>query len=344
MLRIARLEAWGDLRAWEHWPAEEQCIALTPQQDSPTGGASAPSAREPLINPEMEREDVARAAHLKFAMVLTGVVVVAEVTGGWLTGSLALLSDAGHMLSDVLSLALAYTAIRLAQRPPTARMTFGWHRAEVFAALINALTLLAIAAWILHEAYHRLQQPPDINAVPMLIVALVGLVVNWIVLSRLAGHSKNDLNIHSVYLHVLGDLLASVGVVVGAALMAVTGLYLADPLISVGIAILIALGGLRVLGGAVNILFEWVPRHLSVEDVAEAMRAIEGAEDVHHLHIWSICSHIIALSAHVVVACDDEQHRRQVRARLQEMLEHGFGITETTIELECGTGCESAQR
>jgi len=314
---------------------------LTEQDDGRGGEGLGDPTTEPLVNPDMLLEDQVRAEQLRFAVVLTSVVVGAEAIGGWLTGSLALLSDAGHMLSDALSLGLAYVAVRLAQRPPTVRRTYGWHRAEVFAALINALTLLAIAVWIFHEAYHRMQEPPDIKTTPMLIVALVGLAVNWIVLRRLSGHSKHDLNIHSAYLHVVGDLLGSIGVVVGAVVMAATGQYLADPIISVAIGLLITVGGLRVLGGAVNILFEGVPRHLSLEGVANAMRGIEGVEEVHHLHIWSICSHIIALSAHVVVGQDDEQHRREVRARLQDMLEHRFGITETTIEIECRTLCDN---
>ena len=300
------------------------------------------SSGEPLVNREMAREDVARAAQLKFAVTLTAVVVVAEVVGGVLTGSLALLSDAGHMLTDVLSLGLTYAAVRLAQRAPSSRRTYGWHRAEVFAALVNALTLLVIAGWIFHEAYHRLHDPPDVKTLPMLIVALVGLAVNWIVLRRLGGHSEHDLNMHSAYLHVLGDLLGSVGVVVGAVVMALTGVYVADPIISVAIALLITVGGIRILGGVMNILFEAVPRHLSLEDVAEAMRSVPGVEDVHHLHIWSICSHIIALSGHVVTGRDDEQHRRNVRAQLQEMLADRFGITETTIEIECAAACEDA--
>jgi len=301
------------------------------------------SASEPLINTEMASEDITRAAQLKFAATLTAVVAVAEVVGGALTGSLALLSDAGHMFTDVLSLGLTYAAVRLAQRAPSSRRTYGWHRAEVFAALLNALTLLVIAGWIFHEAYHRLQEPPDVKTLPMLIVALVGLTVNWVVLARLGGHSSHDLNIHSAYLHVLGDLLGSVGVVIGAVVMALTGVYLVDPLISVAIALLITAGGIRVLGGVMNILSESVPRHLSLEDVAEAMRSVPGVENVHHLHIWSICSHIIALSAHAVIGHEDEQHRREVRGRLQEMLRARFGITETTIEIEWGAACEDPQ-
>jgi len=174
-------------------------------------------------------------------------------------------------------------------------------------------------------------------------VALVGLSVNWIVLARLGGHSQRDLNMHSAYLHVLGDLLGSIGVVIGAVVMALTGQYLVDPIISVAIALLITVGGMRVLGGVLNILFESVPRHLTVEDVAEAMRNVPGVGGVHHLHIWSICSHIIALSAHVVIGRDDEQYRREVRGRLQEMLGYRFGISETTIEIECGSACEDPQ-
>ncbi len=301
------------------------------------------SSSEPLISTEMAREDLARASQLKFAVTLTAVVVVAELVGGVLTGSLALLSDAGHMLTDVLSLGLAYAAVLLAQRPPSSRRTYGWHRAEVFAAFVNAVTLLVIAGWIFLQAYHRLHDPPEVKTLPMLIVALVGLAVNWIVLARLGGHSKHDLNMHSAYLHVLGDLLGSIGVVIGAAVMALTGLYLVDPIISVAIALLITAGGIRVLGGVLNILFEAVPRHLTVEDVAEAMRNVPGVGGVHHLHIWSICSHIIALSAHVAIGRDDEQYRREVRGRLQEMLGDRFGISETTIEIECGSACEDPQ-
>lgn len=279
--------------------------------------------------------DQDKAGRLRFAIALTGVVFVGELVGGLWTGSLALLSDAAHVFSDILALGLSLIALALACRPAGGRHSYGLHRAEVFAALINAVTLLVICALILREAYLRLTAPAEIKSLEMLAIATVGLVANWIVLSRLGAHDRRDLNLRSAYLHVLGDLLASVGVVIAAVIITLTGWNVVDPLLSIGIAGLIVVNALRVLGEALHILLEGVPRGIELEDVAEALRKVPGVRGVHHLHAWSICSNMPAFSAHVVTCPDSEAERAATRAALENILVHRFGFADTTLEFEC---------
>jgi len=273
---------------------------------------------------------------LAFATALTAVIVVAEVAGGLWTHSLALLSDAAHAFTDVGALALSYMAFRLAQRPPSLERTYGWHRAEVFAALVNGLTLVAIVGGILYEAWGRLQHPPEVRATAMMIIAAVGLAANAIVLVRLGGHGHQDLNLRAAYLHVLGDLLGSVAVVIGGVVMMATGLWQVDPIISVLIACIVALSAVRLLYEVGHILLEGVPRGMSLKAVIEAMKAVPGVEDVHHLHAWSLCSNVRALSAHVQACPATEEDRSRIVAELNRVLAEGFNVAEVTLQLESG--------
>ncbi len=284
--------------------------------------------------------DRLRGRHLRFAIGLTGVVFVGELIGGFWTGSLALLSDAGHVFSDVLSLALTLFAVGLACRPPTDRHSYGLHRTEVFAALANGLSLVVICLLIFYEAYQRLLTPPAIKSLEMLAIALVGLVGNWVVAVRLGGHGHDDLNLRSAYLHVLGDLLASVGVVIAALVIRVTGWTQVDPLLSAGIGLFILGGAVRVIGQASHILLEGVPPGVDLEALAAAMVAVEEVKGVHHVHAWNICSNIRALSAHVVTCPETEAERAAIRTKLEHILSAGFGFTETTLEFECEPCCE----
>lgn len=286
--------------------------------------------------------DQSKGAQLAWAAYLTASIMVLEVIGGLWTNSLALLSDAGHVFSDVASLVLAYVALRLALRPPTDRHTYGLHRSEIFAALINAVALFVIAGFIFREAYHRLFEPPEIQSGPMLVIATIGLVVNLLVVLRLKGHAHGDLNLQGAYLHVLGDMLASVAVILAALIMLLTPWpwrYLADPILSGFIGLLILVGAVRVARESLHILMEGVPVGMTLEEIALTLGEIPEVTSVHHLHAWSICSNIRAISVHVVADYQSEAERMRIRHAVEELLLDRFGFSQTTIETECDEVC-----
>lgn len=269
------------------------------------------------------------------AIALTAVTLVAEAVGGFWTNSLALLSDAAHVFMDLFALVLSLAAIKLAGLPASDRRTYGWHRAEIFASLINGVTLVLIAAGILHEAWGRFQHPEAVKSKEMFIIATIGLVMNLIAAGRLHGHAHDDLNVRSAFLHVLGDAVASVGVIIGGLIMLYTGWYVVDALISVGIALIIAWGSLRIVREAGHILLEGVPKGVDVGEVVARMRAVEGVNDVHHLHAWSICSHISALSAHIDIHPEYRLRQGEIIGEIERMLEHDYHITHSTLQGEC---------
>jgi cobalt-zinc-cadmium efflux system protein len=258
--------------------------------------------------------------------------MVVEVIGGLLTGSLALLAEAGHMLSDSASLGLAFFAAWLAGKPPTPNRSFGYKRAEILAALVNGVTLVAISIWIFVEAYRRLQEPPEILGGWMLAVATLGLVVNLVgafILSRSEGES---LNVEGALRHVLADVAGSVGAMAAALVIILTGWRYADPLISVLIAILVLGSSWRLLRDSVNILLEQAPRELDANEVGNKMVGVEGVEEVHDLHIWTITSGFPALAAHVLVGNDEDCHER--RRELEKVIYREFGIEHTTLQVD----------
>jgi cobalt-zinc-cadmium efflux system protein len=269
---------------------------------------------------------------LAYVLALTASYTVVEVAGGLLTGSLALLADAGHMLSDVASLGLALMAAWLGGRAATSQRTFGYRRAEVLAAFVNGLALVAISVWILVEAYQRLSRPPEVLGGWMLAVAVVGLLVNLVSARILfAGHDDN-INVAAAARHVIADLLGSVGAVVAAAIILVTGWRYADPAVSVVIALLVIGSAWSILREAVRILLEATPRGVDAATVGRAMAERPGVVEVHDLHIWTITSGFPALAAHVLVAPGDDCHAR--RRDLERMLHDEFGIHHTTLQVD----------
>ena len=284
------------------------------------------------------------------SMVLTAAILIAEVVGGFWTGSLALLSDAAHVFMDIFALGLSYLALRLSALPADDRHTYGFHRLEVVAALINGVTLGAIAIEIFSESWKRWFNPEPIKSMEMLVIAVIGLIVNIVVAFVLGGHAHEhnhkdedgaeaheeaeDLNVRSAYLHVLGDAISSVGVIIAAAVIWFTGWNWLDPLMSVFIGILIIVSSWRVLKSSLHILVEGVPEHLSVEKIGQSMASANGVLDVHDLHVWSICSGHIALSAHVItdnqLLADGDGIMADLKTRLKK-----FGIEHTTIQFEC---------
>ncbi len=269
------------------------------------------------------------------ALVLIAGYMVAEVAGGILSGSLALLADAGHMLTDAASIGLALLAMHFAERPPSARRTFGYHRIEVLAALLNALTLWLVAAWVIVEAWHRFRDVPDVDGGLMLSIGAVGLVVNvvaaWI-LRRSAGHS---VNVEGAFRHVMADLLGSVGVVVSGVLVWAFGWTLADPILSVIIGVLILLSTWRLLAKVVHVLLEGAPDHVDVSRLCRELAGVEGVVQVHDMHVWTIAEGYDALAAHVVVDPDYPGSRLEpVLRRLRAVASRDFGIHHVTIQVE----------
>jgi cobalt-zinc-cadmium efflux system protein len=263
---------------------------------------------------------------------LTAGFLVVEVVGAVWTGSLALLADAGHMLTDAGGLALALFAIWVATRPPTPAKTYGYYRAEILAAVVNALVLLAVAGGVLVEAYRRILDPPPVLGGPMLVVAGLGLGVNLICAWLLHQDAARSLNVRAAYLEVLGDALSSVAVMVAAVVVMLTGFSLADPLVSAAIALVIVPRTWRLLRLAVNVLLEGTPAHLELAEIEEAILRVAGVRRVHDLHVWTLTSGREAMSAHVVV--DDVRESERLLERLHAVLHAHFGIDHTTIQVE----------
>ena len=287
-------------------------------------------------------------------MILTSLILVAEIVGGVWSGSLALLSDAAHVFSDIFALGLSYFAFRLAARPPDDRHSYGWRRAEVVAALINGSSLLIIAVGILVEAVKRWQAPLEIKSTGMMVIAIIGLVVNIIVAVVLGGHDhshdaeghaetheKRNINVHSAYLHVLGDLISSIGVIIAALLIRLTGARWLDPFISMLIAAIILVSAYRLLRQSLHILIEGVPEGLSMRQLHQSITAISEVETVHDLHVWNLGSNQVALSAHIVLSPENYRQQPQVLEKIRNILSMGYDIQHTTLQFEetrCGEG------
>ncbi len=270
---------------------------------------------------------------LLLALCVTTLIFVAEVVGGLLSNSLALLADAGHMLSDALALLLAYMAITFALRPATPRKTYGWHRLEILAALVNGVALVVISLFILWEAWERLFAPPEVQTGLMMVIALIGLAANALGLFFLSGHG-HSLNLRGAYLHVFGDLVSSVGVVIGGAVMWLTGAFWVDPLISAMISVVIVVGAWRLLRESVDVLLEATPAGISCDEVGREICEVDGVTGIHDLHIWSLTSGMYALSCHVEVGEDRLGDIEGLLDQIRHVLGERFAIGHTTLQIE----------
>jgi cobalt-zinc-cadmium efflux system protein len=280
-------------------------------------------------SPDHSANRAGERRRLMLTLATTTAILIAEVVGGWLAHSLALLSDAGHMFSDVVAQGLSLAAMIMATRPADARRTYGWHRLEILAALVNGITLVALSGGILWSGYHRLQAPVEVHTRLMLIVAAVGLVANivgaWLL------HGSESLNARSAYLHILTDLLSSVAVVIaGVAMYFAHGAYWIDPLLSMLIGVFILYSAYRLIREAVDVLLETVPRGIDLSGVSKAIDAVSGVVAVHDLHIWTITSGLYALSAHVVASGPADAVIRNIN----EVLRREFSIAHTTLQVE----------
>jgi cobalt-zinc-cadmium efflux system protein len=276
-----------------------------------------------------ERRSAGR--RLTLALLLTASFLAVEAVAGWLTGSLALLADAGHMLTDVAALALSLVALRLAARPATHSRTFGYRRVEVLAAAVNGLALVLIAGSIVWEAVKRLDDPASVSGLPMLLVAAGGLGVNLLAM-RLLGGQQHSLNLRGAYLHVLSDLLGSLGAIIAALVILGTGWERADPVISLLTALLIVVSAWRLLRESVDVLLESTPTGLDVGVLEGALTEIDGVQCVHDAHVWTVTSGFAAMSAHLSIA--DAAAYDDVMVEAQRLLRERFGIDHATLQLE----------
>ena len=274
---------------------------------------------------------------LKLAFAITLLVMVVELVGGWLSGSLALLADAGHMLADGAALAVALLASWIAQRPATAQRSFGFMRLEVFAALVNGALLIVIAIGIGIEAWRRLQAPPAVNGGLLLGVAGIGLLANVAAVAILHRGHQHSLNQRGAYLHVLGDLLGSIGALLAGAIVLTTGWTLADPLISVLIGVLVLVSAWRLVKESTDVLLEATPRHIALADVHERIKSVPGVDSVHDLHLWTVTSGVVAMSGHLVVKnpTDNQPVLQEVQGRMRAL-----GIAHVTVQMEREPICD----
>lgn len=276
--------------------------------------------------------DANRRTLIVVLSVTAGFMLV-ELAGGLLTNSLALLSDAGHMLTDVAALALSLFAVWIAGRPATARKSFGYHRAEIIVALTNGVAVIVLAVFIVVEAIKRLGEPPDVKSGPMLVVATIGLLVNIFAAFKLHGGAKSgSLNLEGAFLHVMGDLLGSVGAIIAAVIMLTTGFRMADPLVSFFVAALIVVSAVRLIRKSLDVLLEGTPAHLDLEEIRIALRGVDGVAEVHDLHVWTITQGFESLTAHLVLT-EGARHQDVLHAS-HGMLVERFGIEHSTLQPE----------
>ena len=269
---------------------------------------------------------------LRIALLVTSAVFVVEVAGGLLSRSLALLADAGHMLTDVAALGLGLFAFWLSARPPSSRRTFGWRRFEIFAAFLNGLALWLIAALIGYEAFKRLQSPPPVKGGLMLAIAAFGLAANILVGAILFRSRRDNLNVRGAFLHVVGDALGSVGVLAAALLISLTGSFIWDPIISTFVCLLILWSSGLLIRDSFRVFMEGAPSHLDIDAIRTALAAIDGVVDVHDLHVWTITSGFVSMSAHVTIREGTDAKRTLERA--QEAMASRFKITHSTFQIE----------
>ncbi|RZB33552.1 MAG: cobalt-zinc-cadmium efflux system protein [Desulfobacteraceae bacterium Eth-SRB2] len=277
--------------------------------------------------------------NLVIALLITAIVMIAEIIGGLLANSLALLSDAGHMLTDILALGLSLVAMRFAQKPPTPSKTFGFHRLEILAAFFNGMLLFFISFYIFYEAYHRLLHPEEIKGLFMLVVACIGLLANGMGIILLRKSAHTSLNVKSVFFHIVGDTISSGGVIVGGLLILYTGWYLIDPLIGIFIGILILKGAYALIMESIDIFLEATPKDINVEEMLDELRKIKGVKDVHHLHLWTITSGINAMSAHVLIDDLLISSSAYILKEIKSLLHNNYRIGHSTIQFEsksCG--------
>jgi cobalt-zinc-cadmium efflux system protein len=277
---------------------------------------------------------------LKIAIVLTSVFFVVEVIGGLISGSLSLLGDAGHMFRDVFALFISLSAINIAKKLPTKTKTFGYHKTEIFAAFVNGILLIGISLWIFWEAYQRFFAPQPIESTTMFVVALIGLLVNLYVAFKL--HGSHDLNVKSAFVHVLTDTLSSVAVILASIWIFFTNQTIVDPILSVAIAVFILFSAFAILRDSIHMLLEFTPKNINFDDVIKDIRNVKGVKGVHNVHLWSLCSNINVIDAHIFTTESDMGKIGDIKKEIKKGLEK-YNIKHATLEFECKECIESGK-
>jgi cobalt-zinc-cadmium efflux system protein len=278
---------------------------------------------------------------LLVALTITGLMTIVELAGGLISNSLALIGDAGHMFTDTLALGLSLFALNLTKRPASQTKTYGYYRAEILAALVNGTILVLVSGYIFYEAYHRFVEPPEVRGGLMLIVAAIGLAANVVGISVLRSAGSRNLNVKGAFLHMWSDTLSSVGVIAAGAIIFVTGRTIADPIISIIIGLLILRGAGGLVWESINILLEAVPKNLDVSRMNDAVRKLKGVKDIHDVHLWAITSGMYAMSCHLLIEDQMVSNCTQIVDEVNKMLKQEFGISHSTVQLECEE-CENS--
>jgi len=276
---------------------------------------------------------------LLLSVFITIAFVIGEAAAGYFSNSLALLSDAGHNFADALALILSWYGLWIARRPSSAKRTYGYHRVGILVALVNAVSLVMIALLIFWEAASRLRHPEPVQSTPMIVVALIAILLNTVISLWLRRAAKHDLNVRSAYMHMLGDAISAAGVVVAGVIVAFTGASIADPVVSVLIGLLILWSSWGILKESVNVLLEGIPEGMDMKTVEQRINDVHGVLAVHDLHVWTVGSGMICCSCHITVEEQSVRSGENVLRAVTKELEHDFGISHTTIQVEVG-GCE----
>jgi len=272
---------------------------------------------------------------LKYGILISLIILIAEVIGGLLSHSLALLSDAGHVFADMIALGLSWYGVRQAARPSNSRMTFGYHRIGVVVAIVNALTIFVIAGVIIYEAYRRFQQPPQINSLLMMTVAVVGLLANILVTWWLRKEQNTNINIRSAFWHAMGDALASVAVIIGGLVILLTGLTWVDPLVSVLISLVILFAARNIFKEGLRVILEATPGDVDVVAMIKTLRQVNGVIDVHDVHVWSISPEIRAMNGHILINDIATSQAADIRVEIEKTIREQYHIDHTTLQMEC---------
>jgi cobalt-zinc-cadmium efflux system protein len=276
---------------------------------------------------------------LLLSAIITVAFVVVEAVAGYFSNSLALLSDAGHNFADALALILSWYGLWIAQRPSSAKRTFGYHRVGILTALVNAVALVVIALLIFWEAISRLRQPEPVHSTPMIVVALIAILMNTVISLWLRKAAKHDLNVRSAYMHMVGDAVSALGVVIAGVVVAFTGSSIADPVVSLLIGLLILWSSWGILKESVNVLLEGIPEGMEMEAVERAIGTVAGVLAVHDLHVWTVGSGMVCCSCHISVEEQSVRSGENVLRAVAQELEHKFGISHSTIQVEV-EGCD----
>jgi len=276
---------------------------------------------------------------LLLSVIITVAFVIGEAVAGYFSNSLALLSDAGHNFADALALVLSFYGLWIAERPSSAKRTFGYHRVGILTALVNAVALVVIALLIFWEAISRLRQPEPVHSTPMIVVSLIAVLMNTVISLWLRKAAKSDLNVRSAYMHMVGDAVSAVGVVIAGMVVAFTGASIADPVVSLLIGLLILWSSWAILKESVNVLLEGIPEGMEMETVEQTIGTVAGVLAVHDLHVWTVGSGMVCCSCHISVEEQSVRSGENVLRAVAEKLEHEFEISHSTIQVEV-EGCE----